>query len=65
MLYLQIGYRGIYNGSIEETYHKIWKGSLYNSFSKNEIIPVEDRVRYGLPIDISVRKQVLKKEFEI
>lgn len=62
---LSLGYKGFNNGAMEKTYRKIGFTSVYNSFDHNEIIPVEDKVRYGLPIDNETRKKVLKKQFNI
>jgi len=62
---LSLGYKGLYNGSIEKTYSKKGLISIYNSFNHNEIIPIEDKVRYGLPIDSETRKKVLKKQFKL
>jgi len=62
---LTLGYNGFSNGSVEETYLELWASSIYDTFSKNENIPIEDRVRYGLPIDKETRKKVLRKEFKI
>lgn len=61
---LTYGYKGIYNGSVEESYSKTWQRSLYKQLPQNEDIPTEDRIRYGLPIDKETRNKVLKREFK-
>lgn len=58
---LSLGYKGLNNGSMEKTYRKKGIISVYNSFDHNEMIPIEDIVRYGLPIDRETRKKVLTK----
>lgn len=60
---LSYGYKGIYNGAVEESYSKILQKSLYNQLPLNEDIPLEDRIRYGLPIDKETRNKVLKRKF--
>ena len=62
---LSLGYKGINNGSVEKTYKKKGLINVYNSFEFDEIIPIEDKVRYGLPIDKETRKKVLNKQFKI
>ena len=62
---ISLGYRGLYNGSMEKTYKKKGIKSLYESFDYSEEIPTQEKVRYGLPIDSDTRKRVLKKEFKI
>lgn len=62
---LSLGYKGFYNGPMEKTYKKKGVISVYNSFDHSEVIPIEDRVRYGLKIDAETKKKVLKKEFKI
>ena len=62
---LLYGYKGIFNGAVEETYYKTLLGPLYKKFPKDEYIPLEDRVRYGLSIDSETRKKVLNKVFDI
>ncbi|MBQ7140436.1 MAG: hypothetical protein IJO32_02910 [Bacilli bacterium] len=63
--YLKYGYNGFYNGAIEESYKKTWQKSLYNALPKDEDIPIEDRVRYGLSIDKDTKEKVLKNKFNI
>jgi len=63
--YLMTGYGLFHNGIIEKTYKSLLLSDLYESFCQNEDIPVEDRVRYGLPIDFETRKKVLTKSFDI
>ena len=62
---ISLGYRGLYNGSMEKTYKKRGIKSLYESFDYSEEIPTQEKVRYGLPIDSDTRKRVLKKEYKI
>ena len=62
---LSIGYKGFDNGSIEKTYKKKGMIKVYNSFEFDEIIPIEDKVRYGLPINKETKKKVLNKQFKI
>jgi len=62
---LSLGYKGFNNGSMEKTYKKKGQINIYNSFNFDEIIPIEDKVRYGLPIDKETRKKVLTKQFKI
>lgn len=61
---LTFGYKGFYNGAVEETYNKALLKDIYETFPKNENISLEEKVRYGLPIDRMTRKKVLKKEFK-
>lgn len=62
---LTLGYRWFNNGSIEKTYRKKGMTDIYNSFNHDEIIPIEDKVRYGLPIDKQTKKKVLNYQFKI
>lgn len=63
--YLMAGYGLFHNGIIEKTYKSLLLSNLYESFCQNEDIRMEDRVRYGLPIDFETRKKVLTKSFDI
>lgn len=58
-----IGYKNNYNGSIEETFNKLFMRNkyqnLYNKF--NEQMDTSDRVRYGLDIDHKTKIELLKK----
>ena len=49
------------NGSFEEAYRDSWRHSLFNSFDFSEDISVEERIRYGLPIDDNNRVVLLNK----
>lgn len=62
---LSLGYKGFSNGSLEKTYRKKGLIDIYSSFNFDEIIPIEDKVRYGLPIDVETKKKVLSKQFKI
>lgn len=62
---LSLGYKGWYNGSFEKTYKKKGLIDIYSSFNFDEIISIEDKVRYGLPIDLETKKKVLSKQFKI
>lgn len=66
LLYLlSVGYDQKYNGSMEKSYIKTWKHSTYKSFDHTEEIPIQDRVRYGLPIDEDTKQKVLNYQFNI
>ena len=62
---LMYGYKGLFNGAVEESYKRTMRNSLYKTLPKDEDISQEDRVRYELPIDKETRKKVLRKEFKI
>lgn len=62
---LSLGYDGKYNGSMEKSYMKTWNYSTYKSFDHTEEIPLEDRVRYGLPVDKDTKQKVLSYQFDI
>lgn len=49
------------NGSFEESYRDTWRHRMFKSFDFNEEISVEDRIRYGLPIEDDDRLVLLKK----
>ena len=49
------------NGSFGEAYRDSWRHSLFNSFDFSEDISVEERIRYGLPIDDNNRVVLLNK----
>lgn len=49
------------NGSFEESYRDIWRHKTYKNFDFSEDIPVQDRIRYGLPLDHESRKFLLKR----
>ena len=49
------------NGAFEESYKDIWRYGLFKSFDFSEEISVEDRIRYGLPIEDDDRISLLKK----
>ena len=53
-----------YNGSLEESYKKLWNYKLYKTFDFGEDIPLEDKIRYGLPIKNKERIVLLKKFVE-
>lgn len=59
------GYFGISNGAAENSYRKLLLGKLFDSFSKDEDICVEDRILYGLPLDLKTRIKVLTKKYHI
>lgn len=52
------------NGSFEEAYRNIWRHRQYKSFDFTETIPVEDRIRYGLPLEAEPRIKLLEKFLE-
>lgn len=55
------GYLGKYNGAIEETYKKIL---IFNKVKYVEDISLEEKVRYGYPLDEYTKKKVLNYEYE-
>ena len=55
------GYTGKYNGAIEEAYKKIL---IFQKDMDDENISLEDKVRYGYPLDEYTKKKVLNYEFE-
>jgi len=59
------GYQGIWNGPAERSYHKFHMGKTFNNLLINENIPEDDRVCYGLPLDIKTRIKVVNKKFKI
>lgn len=60
--YSACGYLDIKNnGAFEESYRNIWRHRQYESFDFTEDIPLEDRIRYGLPIEHGPRIQLLKQ----
>lgn len=60
--YLNSGYE-IYNGAAKESYKKLWIYSLFKNLPKDEFIPTEDKIRYGLPVDTETRKKILRREY--
>lgn len=58
---IRAGYDELYNGAVERTYKNVL---IFNKPIKSEGISIEDRVRYGLPIDEYTKKKVLNYEFE-
>lgn len=62
----KIGYAGIINnGSIEQTFRKLLSHKTYKSFNHTEDISLQDRIRYGLPIDEKSKKLLLKQKIEL
>lgn len=59
--YLKLGYTQHCNGTVEQTYNELLLMFLYKSLPKGENIPVDIRLRYGLPVDKEIRKKLLKK----
>lgn len=57
------GYDEQYNGSLEETYKKLYLTPLYNELPKGEAIPIRDRILYGLPINEETKKKVLQYKY--
>lgn len=57
------GYDDRYNGSVEETYKRLYLKSLYDQLTKEEAIPIRDRILYGLPINEETRKKVLECKY--
>lgn len=49
------------NGPAEESYRNIWRHRQFKSFDFTEDIPLEDRIRYGLPLENEPRKVLLKR----
>lgn len=49
------------NGSFEESYRDSWRHRMFKSFDFSEEISVEDRIRYGLPIEDDDRLVLLNK----
>lgn len=58
---LVYGYDDRYNGSIEETYKRLYLKKLYNNLPTEEAIPIKDRIHYGLPINEETKKKILLK----
>lgn len=59
------GYQGFWNGPAERSYHKLLLGNLFKTLIEDEDIPTEDRVCYGLPVDIKTRIKIVNRKFEI
>jgi len=57
------GYDDRFNGSIEETYKRLYLKSLYNKLSKDEAIPIRDRILYGLPVNEETREKILAYKY--
>ena len=58
MSYIVLGYLNKrYNGSFDESFKKIWRKDLFDGVVSEEI-SVEERIRYGLPIDDESRKML-------
>jgi len=57
------GYDEQYNGSLEETYKKLYLTPLYNELPKGEAIPIRDRILYGLPINEETKEKVLQYKY--
>lgn len=49
------------NGSFEESFRNTWRHKMFKSFDFSEDISVEERIRYGLPLDDENRIILLKK----
>ena len=49
------------NGSFEESFRDTWRHKLFRSFDFSEEISVEERIRYGLPLEDEDRISLLKK----
>ena len=49
------------NGSFEESFRNTWRYKMFKSFDFSEDISVEERIRYGLPLDDENRIVLLKK----
>ena len=62
LTYMKLGYlRKKYNGAFDESFSKIWRKDLFDR-EILEDISVEDRIRYGLPIDDESRRLLLRLE---
>lgn len=60
LLYLKLGYlKKKYNGSFDESFRRLWRKDLFSG-EVLEDISVEDRIRYGLPIDKKSRELLLR-----
>jgi len=57
------GYDDIYNGSVEETYKRLYLNQLYKELPKEEAIPIRDRILYGLPINEETKNKVLENKY--
>lgn len=55
------GYLGKYNGIIEETYNKIL---IFKEPTYDDELSLEEKIRYGYPIDEYTKKKVLNYEYE-
>lgn len=65
MGYSVCGYASLrYNGSFEEAFKATWRKNKFEELVFDKDIPLEDRIRYGLPIDDSDRIVLLKKFVE-
>ena len=58
---MRAGYDELYNGAVERTYKNIL---IFHKPVKGESVSIEDRIRYGLPLDEYTKKKVLNYEFE-
>lgn len=63
---LIVGYQGVINnGRMEATFRKIFNHQTFEYFNHTEDIPLQDKIRYGLPIDTKSRKKLLKQKIEL
>jgi hypothetical protein len=62
LIYMKLGYlRKKYNGSFDESFSKIWRRDLFDG-KVCEDISIDERIRYGLPIDDESRRLLLRLE---
>lgn len=61
LLMCTIGYHDNENGSIEETFRKIFMSRKYKSFYQKEDLDVIDKIRYGLPILNEEKQELFQK----
>ena len=50
-----------YNGSFDESFSKLWRKDLFDK-DFCEVISIDERIRYGLPIDDESRRLLLRLE---
>lgn len=61
--FMQIGYDGLYNGSLEETLMSMRLYELYERLSVVEELDTIDKIRFGLPVDDESKKLLFYKKF--
>lgn len=59
------GYELFWNGPAERSYYKLLCGNTFKEILKDEELSIDDKVLYGLPVDIKTRSKIMRGKYKL